>query len=200
MKMVCLDLEGVLIPEVWHHVADRTGVPELNLTTRDVKDYRELMEKRVEICARHDITLEKIQKHISELPLLEGAREFTDGLRARHQLIILSDTFYEFAGHFMHLLGWPTLFCHNISYDTDKQRLAFHLRQENSKKTAVAALRSLNFRVIASGDSYNDIHMLREAHRAAFFRAPAGIREEFPEYPAFEEYSELQEFIDREDG
>jgi phosphoserine/homoserine phosphotransferase len=189
-------MEGVLTPEIWLHVRDRSGVAELNLTTRDVKDYRELMDRRVEICARHGVTLKDIQGYIAELEVLEGAREFTDWARTRYQVFILSDTFYPFADNFMRQLGWPTLFCHDIAYDAKAARLAYTLRQENQKKRAVEALRGLNFRVAAAGDSYNDVHMLRAADTAVFFRAPDGIRSEFPEYRNLTEFSELKEWVE----
>ena len=196
MKVLCLDMEGVLTPEIWLHVRDRSGVAELNLTTRDVKDYRELMDRRVEICARHGITLKDIQGWIAELEVLEGAREFTDWARTKYQLVILSDTFYPFADVFMRQLGNPTLFCHDIADDAAAGRLRYTLRQENQKMHAVEALRSLNFRVAAAGDSYNDIHMLRAADTATFFRAPEGIRSEFPEYANLAEFSELKEWVE----
>jgi phosphoserine/homoserine phosphotransferase len=195
MKIVCLDMEGVLTPEIWIHVAKRTGIGELNLTTRDVKDYRELMDRRVEICSKHGVTLEAIQVYIAELPLFEGAREFTDWIRERYQLIILSDTFAEFADHFMGLLGRPTLFCHNIAYDQGTGRLRYTLRQDNAKAHAVRAVKGLNFRVLAAGDSYNDIHMLREADTATFFKAPPNIKDEFPQYGNLQTYAELKAFI-----
>jgi phosphoserine/homoserine phosphotransferase len=185
----------VLTPEIWIHVAKRSGIKELNLTTRDVKDYRELMDRRVEICARHGVTLETIQGHIAELSLFEGAREFTDWIRERYQLIILSDTFAEFADHFMKLLGRPSLFCHNIDYDKASGKLRYTLRQENAKASAVRAMKGLNFRVLAAGDSYNDIHMLREADTATFFRAPANIKDEFPQYGNLQTYEDLKGFI-----
>jgi phosphoserine/homoserine phosphotransferase len=196
MKIVCLDMEGVLTPEIWIHVAKRTQVRELNLTTRDVKDYRELMDRRVEICARHGITLATIQGYISELPLFEGARGFVDWIRERYQLIILSDTFMEFADHFMRQLGRPTLFCHNIAYDEADGKLRYVLRQDNAKAAAVRAVKGLNFRILAAGDSYNDIHMLREADVATFFRAPANIKDEFPQYGNLQTYDELKGFIE----
>ena len=196
MKVLCLDMEGVLTPEIWLHVRDRSGVAELNLTTREVKDYRELMDRRVEICARHGITLKDIQGWIAELEVLEGAREFTDWARARYQFVILSDTFYAFADTFMRQLGNPTLFCHDIADDVTAGQLRYTLRQENQKMHAVEALRSLNFRVAAAGDSYNDIHMLRAADTATFFRAPEGIRSEFPEYGNLAEFSELKEWVE----
>jgi phosphoserine / homoserine phosphotransferase len=195
MKVVCLDMEGVLTPEIWHHIAHRTQIQELNLTTRDVKDYRELMDRRVEICSKHGVTLEAIQGYISELQVFDGAREFVDWIRERHQLIILSDTFEEFAKHFMNLLGRPTLFCHNITYNPSKRRLEYYLRQENAKAKAVQAMRSLNLKVLAAGDSYNDIQMLREAQAATFFRAPINIKAEFPEFRNFQTYSDLKDFI-----
>lgn len=195
-KILCLDMEGVLTPEIWLHVRDRSGIAELNLTTREVKDYRELMDRRVEICARHGLTLRDIQGYIAELEVLEGARAFTDWVRSRYQLVILSDTFYAFADNFMRQLGMPTLFCHDIAQDEKAGRLVYTLRQENQKMHAVEALRSLNFRVAAAGDSYNDIHMLRAAHTATFFRAPDGIRSEFPEYKNLTEFSELREWVE----
>jgi phosphoserine/homoserine phosphotransferase len=189
-------MEGVLTPEIWLHVRDRSGVAELNLTTRDVKDYRELMDRRVEICARHGITLKDIQGWIGELEVLEGARAFTDWARARYQVVILSDTFYAFADNFMRQLGMPTLFCHDIAQDERAGRLVYSLRQENQKQKAVEALRGLNFRVAAAGDSYNDIYMLQAAHVATFFRAPEGIRSEFPEYGNLAEFSELKAWLE----
>lgn len=197
MKIVCLDMEGVLTPEIWQHVARRTRIQELNLTTRDVKDYRELMDRRLDICQAHDVTLEKIQACIAELDVFEGARDMIDWIRERYQLLILSDTFSEFAGHFMKQLGYPTLFCHNISYNPATKRLEYVLRQENAKAKSVQAMRSLNIRTCAAGDSYNDIHMLKEADVATFFRAPENIRQEFPEYGNLQAYAELKEFITR---
>ncbi len=198
MKLICLDLEGVLIPEIWLHVADRTGVSDLRLTTREVKNYRELMERRVEICARHGITLARIQEYITELSCMEGAREFLDWARARYQVVILSDTFYGFADHFMNLLGYPTLFCHTIAQNDQAGKLEFFLRQENAKAEAVKAFKSLNFKVLAAGDSFNDIHMLKEADVATFFRAPDGINREFPAYGNLHGYDELARFIEEE--
>lgn len=195
MEVLCLDMEGVLTPEIWHHVRERTGIPELGLTTRDIKDYRELMERRVDICARHGVTLKDIQGYIGELDVMEGAREFLDWARLRCPVFILSDTFYEFAMPLIQKLGHPTLLCHSIAYDENAGRLRYTLRQENQKQKAVEALRSLNYRVAAAGDSYNDIHMLRAANAAAFFKAPENITREFPEYPSLQEYAELKEFL-----
>lgn len=195
-KALCLDMEGVLTPEIWLHVRDRSGIAELNLTTRDVKDYRELMDRRVEICARHGLTLEVIQGYIAELEVVPGARAFTDWARTRYQLFILSDTFYPFAENFMRQLGMPTLLCHDIRHDAKAGQLVYTLRQENQKQRAVEALRGLNFRTAAAGDSYNDIHMLRAADTATFFCAPDGIRSEFPEYGNLTEFSELKEWLE----
>jgi phosphoserine/homoserine phosphotransferase len=197
MKIVCLDMEGVLTPEIWQHVARRTQIKELNLTTRDVKDYRELMDRRLDICETHGVTLETIQGYIAELDVFEGAVDMIEWIRERYQLLILSDTFSEFAGHFMKLLGRPSLFCHNISYNPATRRLEYALRQDNAKAKAVQAMRGLNIRTCAAGDSYNDIHMLKEADVATFFRAPANIRGEFPEYGNLQTYDELKEFIAR---
>ncbi len=195
MKVVCLDMEGVLTPEIWKHVAKRAQIPGLNLTTQDVKDYRELMDKRVQICHDNNVTLAHIQGYIAELEIYEGAREFLDWVREHYQLIILSDTFAEFAEHFLKLLGRPTLFCHNIVFNASVGRLEYSLRQENAKAKAVQAIRSLNMRTLAAGDSYNDIHMLKEADVATFFRAPATINEEYPDYGNLQTYAELKDFI-----
>ncbi len=200
MKALCLDMEGVLTPEIWHHVRDRSGVKELNLTTRDVKDYRELMDKRIVICAQNGITLDKIQGWIQELPLLEGAKDFVDWARDRYQVFILSDTFYEFAGHFMRLLDRPALFCHSIRDNAAIGRLEYQLRQDNQKRHAVEALRGLNFKVAAAGDSYNDIHMLQAAHVATFFRAPMSITQEFPAFGNLETFAQLKEFCTNQFG
>lgn len=197
MKVVCLDMEGVLTPEIWQHVARRTAIRELNLTTRDVKDYRELMDRRVAICSSHNVTLETIQGYIAELEVFEGARDMLDWIRERYQLVILSDTFNEFADHFMKLLGRPTLLCHNIAYNPEAGRLEFLLRQDNAKGKAMQAMRSLNLRTCAAGDSYNDIHMLKEADTATFFRAPANITQEFPQYGNLHSYEDLKAFIAR---
>lgn len=197
MKIVCLDMEGVLTPEIWQHVARRTGIAELNLTTRDVKDYHELMRLRIEVCHKHHVTLEKIQAYITELDIFEGAREFVDWIRERYQVVILSDTYYEFAGHFMTQLGRPMLFCHTISYNPKTAKLEYALRQENSKGEAVKALRALNFRTLGIGDSYNDIHMLKEADAASFFHAPDNVKVDFPQFGNLATYGELKAFISK---
>jgi phosphoserine/homoserine phosphotransferase len=190
-------MEGVLTPEIWQHVCQRTGVNELNLTTRDVKDYRELMDRRIEICARHNITLADIQKLIAELKIEPGSRAFVDWARSRYQVIILSDTFYEFAGPFMEQLGNPTLFCHFITYDESTKRLSYSLRQEDQKRKAVQALKGLNFEIAAAGDSFNDVSMLEEAHRSAFFRAPNTIASLYPQRPAIHENAEHKNRLEK---
>jgi phosphoserine/homoserine phosphotransferase len=195
VEALCLDMEGVLTPEIWIHVRERTGIAELGLTTRDVKDYRELMDRRVQICMKHGVNLKDIQHYIGELDVMEGAREFLDWARLRCPVFILSDTFYEFAVPLIQKLGYPTLLCHSITYDEKAKSLSYTLRQENQKQKAVEALRGLNYRVAAAGDSYNDVYMLQAANTAAFFKAPESIVKEFPQYPSLQEYSELKEFL-----
>jgi phosphoserine/homoserine phosphotransferase len=192
MRIVCLDLEGVLIPEVWISVAERTGIPELRLTTRDEPNYDVLMKRRLGILEQHGLGLAQIQQVIEGMDPLPGAREFIDGLRERYQVLILSDTFYEFAKPFMRKLGWPTLFCHSLSVDERGRIVNYHLRQKDPKRHAVEALRSLNFQVVASGDSYNDTSMLGAAHAGILFRAPDNVVREFPAFKhVAEEYDEL---------
>jgi phosphoserine/homoserine phosphotransferase len=195
MNVLCLDMEGVLTPEIWHHVRSRSGVAELGVTTREVKDYRELMDRRVEICARHGITLADLQGFISELSPMEGARAFVDWARERYQVLVLSDTFYEFAGPLIRQLGNPALFCHRMEYDAEAKRLRYTLRLENAKQKAVEALRGLNFRTAAVGDAYNDVRMLRAADVGVLFRAPQAVTREFPEFPSLGEYGELREYL-----
>ena len=196
MNIVCLDFEGVLIPDIWPQIARCSGVPDLNLTTRDVKNYPELMERRVKICHEHNITLKQIQSYISQLNPYPGALDFMNWIRERYQLILLSDTFYEFAGHFMKLLAYPTLFCHTIAYNQDTGFLEFTLRMENQKANSIKSLRALNFKVFASGDSYNDITMLKEANQATFFQAPEAVLKDFPQYQNLQTYGELQRCIE----
>ena len=195
MQFVCLDLEGVLVPEIWQHVAKRTAVPELNLTTRDIADYRELMGKRVSLCKANGIHLKKIQQCIAELSPLEGAAGFLRDLRREFQVLILSDTFYEFAMPLMAQLDYPVLLCHFIRYREETQSLEFTLRQENQKEKAVRALQSLNYKVFAAGDSYNDLSMLKAADGACFFRAPGSIHEATSDFDNTQSYGELLEAI-----
>jgi phosphoserine/homoserine phosphotransferase len=191
MHMVCLDLEGVLVPEVWINVAERTGIPELRLTTRDVPDYDQLMRGRLQILAQHKLGLREIQEVISGMEPLAGARAFLDRLRCDFQVIILSDTFYEFGMPLMHKLGLPALFCHKLDVGSAGEIAGYRLRQSDPKRKAVAALKTLNFRVIAAGDSYNDTSMLTEADAGILFRAPDNVAREFPQFPHRTSYAEL---------
>ena len=173
-------------------MAERTGIPELRLTTRDEPNYDVLMKRRLGILEQHGLGLAQIQQVIEGMDPLPGAREFLDGLRERYQVLILSDTFYEFAQPFMRKLGWPTLFCHWLSVDERGRIVDYHLRQKDPKRQAVKALRSLNFQVVASGDSYNDTSMLGEAHAGILFRAPENVVREFPAFKHVPElYDEL---------
>jgi len=188
----CLDLEGVLVPEIWINVAERTGIDALRLTTRDEPDYDVLMRKRLGILDEHGLKLPDIQEVIGTLTPLEGAPAFVDWLRERFQLVILSDTFYEFAAPLMRQLGYPTLMCHRLGVTGEGRIADYHLRQEDQKRRAVQALHSLNFKVIASGDSYNDTSMLGEADVGILFSPPDNVIEEFPQFPVTRTYDELR--------
>lgn len=191
MELVCLDLEGVLIPEIWIAVAEKTGIEELRLTTRDINDYDELMNHRLGILDRKKILLKDIQDVIRTLEPLDGAKEFTDQLRMESQLVILSDTFEQFAAPLMNKLSLPTLFCNTLVVEDNGRIAGYRLRQADGKRKAVEAFRSMGLRVFAAGDSYNDVTMLKAAHRAMLFRAPDSIKEEFPDFSAAETHSEL---------
>jgi len=193
LELACLDLEGVLIPEIWINFAERTGIDELRATTRDIPDYDVLMRQRLEILRANHLGLPDIQEVIGGMRPLEGASEFLDWLRARFQVIILSDTFYEFAAPLMAQLGNPTLFCHKLEMDAEGAIVDYHLRQADPKRKAVQALHSLNFRIIASGDSYNDTTMLGEADADILFCPPQNVIDEFPQYPVATDYGELRE-------
>lgn len=195
MDLVCLDLEGVMVPEIWINVAERTGIEELKLTTRDIPDYDELMTKRLGIMANHNLKLKDITDVIGEMDPLEGGLEFLEELRSFSQVIILSDTFEEFASPLMKKLKWPTLFCNNLTIDSEGRVVGYTLRQQDGKKKAVEAFRSTNCRIFAAGDSYNDVTMIQSADQGAFFRAPESIKKEFPGYPAVTEYKELLSLI-----
>ena len=190
--MVCLDLEGVLVPEIWINVAAKTGIDELKVTTREVPDYGALMTRRLAILDQHKLKLADIQAVIEGMGPLEGAPEFLHWLRERTQFIILSDTFYEFASPLMRQLNYPTLFCNQLDVDRDGRIVNYQLRQPNQKKLAVAALKTLNFRVLASGDAYNDTGMLAEAHAGFFFRPPEQVAAEFPQFPVTHTYADLK--------
>ncbi|MDY6891005.1 MAG: bifunctional phosphoserine phosphatase/homoserine phosphotransferase ThrH [Pseudomonadota bacterium] len=197
MELACLDLEGVLIPEIWIAFAQETGIEELKATTRDIPDYDVLMQQRLRILDQHGLTLAQIQHTISRLAPLEGAREFIDWLRERFQVVILSDTFYEFAAPLMKQLGYPTLLCHELAVDRSGRITDYILRQRDPKRQSVRALQLLNFRVIAAGDSYNDTTMLTQAEAGILFHAPDNVIAEFPQFPAVDTYAELKRaFID----
>jgi len=190
--IVTLDLEGVLIPEVWIAVAERTGIAELTRTTRDEPDYDVLMQYRLGILAENGLTMSLIEEVIAGLEPLPGARTFLDTLRAQTQVVILSDTFEQFGRPFMRQLGWPTIFCHRLIVDDATDAiLDYRLRQPDQKRKSVQAFHQLDYRVLAAGDSYNDITMLAEADHGFLFRSPANVIEEFPQYPAFAEYDDL---------
>ena len=195
--IVTLDLEGVLIPEVWIAVAERTGIEGLTRTTRDEPDYDVLMEYRLGLLAEHGLTMSLITDVIAGLEPLAGAREFLDELRTRTQVIILSDTFEQFGRPFMRQLGWPTILCHTLLVEGDRI-VGYRLRQPDQKRKSVEAFRSLNYQVLAAGDSYNDTTMLGSADAGFLFRSPANVIAEFPQFPAFTEYGDLLEaFTDR---
>jgi phosphoserine/homoserine phosphotransferase len=196
LHLVCLDLEGVLIPEIWIEISQRTGIAELSRTTRDEPDYDKLMRSRLDILARHGLRLPAIQAVIAGMAPLPGAAEFLAALRSRYQVVILSDTFYEFAAPLVRQLGWPTLMCHWLEVDGEGAVRGYRLRMPDPKRAAVEAFRSLNFRVIAAGDSYNDTSMLGAADAGIFFRPPEAIAAQFPAFPATREYSELGAAID----
>jgi phosphoserine/homoserine phosphotransferase len=195
MELACLDLEGVLIPEIWISFAEKTGIDELKATTRDIPDYDVLMKQRLAILDRHKLGLPDIQEVIATMAPLPGAKDFVAWLKERFQLIILSDTFYEFSHPLMRQLDFPTLFCHRLVADERGAIVDYKLRQEDPKRQCVNAFHGLNFRVIAAGDSYNDTTMLSEADTGILFRAPDNVIAEFPQFPSVTSYDELrQEF------
>lgn len=197
MELACLDLEGVLIPEIWIAFAEETGIEELKATTRDIPDYDVLMKQRLRLLDEHGLTLPRIQETISRLTPLEGARDFIDWLRERFQVVILSDTFYEFAAPLMKQLGYPTLLCHKLEVDENGRITDYTLRQRDPKRQSVRAFQLLNYRVIATGDSYNDTTMLTQAEAGILFHAPENVIAEFPQFPAVHTYEDLkQAFID----
>jgi phosphoserine / homoserine phosphotransferase len=188
--MAVLDLEGVLVPEIWIAVAERTGIPELRRTTRDEPDYDVLMRGRLDLLHQHGLTMSAISEVIAGLEPLSGAREFLDELRSRTQVVILSDTFEQFGAPLMRRLGMPTLLCHRLIVDEDRIS-GYALRMQDQKRHAVKAFQSLNFRVVAAGDSYNDSAMLAAADAGFWFHAPERIKAEFPQFPATDDYDEL---------
>jgi phosphoserine/homoserine phosphotransferase len=191
--VVCLDLEGVLVPEIWIEVARRTRVDALTRTTRDEPDYDKLMRYRLDILAREKLRLADIEAVIAEMAPLEGATGFLAELRERHQVIVLSDTFYEFARPLMRQLGWPTLLCHRLESDAEGRVTGYRLRQQDPKRQAVLALQALNYRVIAAGDSYNDTTMLGQADAGILFSPPDNVVAEFPQFPVTRDYDQLRD-------
>jgi len=190
-RIVCLDLEGVLVPEVWIAFADATKIPELRRTTRDEPDYDKLMKGRIELLNEHGLSLLDIQNVIAQMDVLDGAKEFMDRLRSQEQVVILSDTFYQFAAPFMQKLGQPTLFCHELTVDGTGKVTGYKLRVSDSKRRAVEAMRALGFQTVAAGDSYNDTTMLKAADRGVLFRCPDNVAAEFPQFPRTTTYDEL---------
>ena len=190
--IVCLDLEGVLVPEIWINVALKTGIDELKITTREMPDYDALMKRRLAILDQHKLTIYDIQSVIDKMGPLQGAVEFVSWIRERCQMIILSDTFYQFAHPLMRQLGFPTLFCNQLEIDHSGRIVNYHMRMPNQKKHSVASFKSLNFYVLAAGDAYNDTAMLGEAHAGFFFCPPDHLPKEFPQFPVTKTYEELQ--------
>ena len=193
--IVAMDLEGVLVPEVWIAVAEKTGIEKLRLTTRDISDYDELMRMRISILRENELTLRNVQDVISTMDPLPGALEFIDWLRREAQAVILSDTFYEFAFPFMEKLSFPTLFCNSIETDESNSIVDYHLRISDGKREAVEAFKAIHFRVVAVGDSYNDTTMLASADLGILFRPPDNVIEEFPQFSVCREYDALKGFI-----
>jgi len=191
MHLVCLDLEGVLVPEIWINVALATGIEELKLTTRDISDYDVLMNKRIGILHQHNLKLKDIQKVIGSMDPLEGAGDFLAELKSLTQVVILSDTFDQFARPLMEKLHWPTLFCNTLVIDESGAIAGYRLRQKDGKRKAVEAFKTIGLAVIASGDSYNDITMLKTANAGVLFRPPENVKAEFPELPAVDTYTDL---------
>lgn len=196
MHIVCLDLEGVLVPEIWIAFAEKTGIDGFRRTTRDEPDYDVLMRYRLDLLRQHGLKLADIQAVIATLSPLPGAKDFLDGLRSRYQVIILSDTFYEFADPLMAQLGRPTLFCHRLLTDEEGHVAEYRLRQPDQKRHAVNALKSLNFRVMAAGDSYNDTGMLGAADAGFLIHAPPNVVAQFPQFPLHHDYASLRRSFD----
>jgi phosphoserine/homoserine phosphotransferase len=197
MHIVCSDLEGVFIPEIWINVAEKTGIKELRLTTRDISDYDVLMKKRLSILHENKLTIKDIKAVIATMDPLEGALDFLDWLRSCTQVIIVSDTFVQFAGPLMKKLGWPTIFCNSLSIGPDGSITGYNLRQNDGKRKTVLSLRSLNYKIIAVGDSYNDITMLKEADTGILFCPPDNVKNEFPELQVSYTYDELKRIISK---
>jgi len=198
MNIVCSDLEGVFVPEIWINVAERTGIDELRLTTRDISDYNVLMKRRLSILDANKLKLKDITDVIATMEPLPGAREFLEWLRARTQVVIVSDTYEEFARPLMEKLGWPTLFCHDLTIDESGAITGYNLRQDDGKRMVARAFKELKYRVLAMGDSYNDVNMLKEAHRGILFCPPQNVIDEFPQFPVTTSYEELKAVFEKE--
>lgn len=196
MHIVCSDLEGVFVPEIWINVAEKTGIKELRLTTRDISDYDVLMKRRLAILEENGLKIGDITEVIATMDPLEGAVEFLDWVRSRTQIIVVSDTFDQFAGPLMKKLGWPTLLCHTLSIEPDGFISGYVLRQKDSKREAVISLKNLNYKTMAVGDSYNDITMLKEADNGILFNPPDNVKSEYPEFPASFSYESLKDIIE----
>ncbi len=195
MYIVCLDMEGVLVPEIWIAFANATGIPELKKTTRDEPDYNKLMNYRLNILREHGLGLKEIQEVISTIDPMEGAKEFLDELRSMCQVIIISDTFTQFASPLMKKLDWPTLFCNSLEVGDNGEITGFKMRVEKSKLSTVKALKSIGFEIIAGGDSYNDLGMILEAEEGFLFKSTEQIKKDYPDLPAFEDYDELMKYL-----
>jgi len=193
--LVCLDLEGVLVPEIWIEVAESTGIEKLRLTTREIPDYDELMQSRLKVLKENNLKLPDIQNVIETLSPLEGANQFLSWLKSEFQVIILSDTFHQFAGPLMKKLNYPTLFCNDLVVDNEKRITGYRLRQNDGKTKAVSAFKGLNYQVIAAGDSYNDIGMLKEANAGILFCPPDNVVKEFSQFPIVENYKEFKDTL-----
>lgn len=196
MNIVCSDLEGVFVPEIWINVAEKTGIEELRLTTRDISDYDVLMRRRLAILDENGLKIDDIKAVIGTMNPLDGAVEFLTWLRSRTQIIVVSDTFDQFAHPLMEKLGWPTLFCHTLSIAPDGFITDYVLRQKDAKRNAVISLKNLNYNTIAMGDSYNDITMLKEAENGILFNPPDNVKNEYPEFPVTFSYEELKSIIE----
>jgi len=196
MHIVCSDLEGVFVPEIWINVAEKTGIKELRLTTRDISDYDVLMKRRLAILEENGLKIGDITEVIATMDPLEGAVEFLDWIRSRTQIIVVSDTFDQFAGPLMKKLGWPTLFCHTLSIEPDGFISGYVLRQKDSKREAVISLKNLNYKTMAVGDSYNDITMLKEADNGILFNPPDNVKNEYPDFPVSFSYESLKDIIE----
>ncbi|MGA6927162.1 MAG: bifunctional phosphoserine phosphatase/homoserine phosphotransferase ThrH [Desulfosarcina sp.] len=197
MHIICSDLEGVFVPEIWINVAEHTGIDELRLTTRDISDYDVLMKRRLSILDANGLTLKDITDVVATMNPLPGARAFLDWLRARTQVIVVSDTYLEFVRPLMQKLGWPTLLCHELTIDEGGAIAGYTLRQTDGKRKVVQAFKELNYRVLAMGDSYNDVAMLTEAHQGVLFCPPRNVIDEYPQFPVARTYDDLKQIFGR---